>query len=240
MPRMVSNTPIEYPDRYQPHHEHVERADAAMHQHLVDHHLEEQRRDQREDLQEEGRDHHFAKEPTVFVDGAKEPGDVEVAREVEQSGSAGHEDEPAVPDRLEFGPRHERGSRRRRRLHEHLVFARFGEEEKSAVLERGYRRQRSVGEARPRTRCRACLEPELFPQSQHFGNADGGAAEAMANLLGVGADAVEAHQRHQHDQSGIGRVQICGLCQHQPLRYNQLSPCCSGRGDYAALLLRWL
>jgi hypothetical protein len=86
--------------------------------------------------------------------------------------------------------------------------------EKSAVLERGYRRQRSVGETRPRTLCRACFEPELLSQSQHFGDADGGAAEAMANLLRVGADAVKAQQRHQNDQSGIGWVQICGLCQH--------------------------
>ena len=54
----------------------------AMHQHLVDDHLEEQRRDQREELQEERRDQHLAQETPIFVDRAQEPGDVEAAGDV--------------------------------------------------------------------------------------------------------------------------------------------------------------
>ena len=45
MPRRVSNSEIVT----QTHHQHLQRRQAAVHQHLVDDHLEEQRRDQREE-----------------------------------------------------------------------------------------------------------------------------------------------------------------------------------------------
>ena len=51
---------LEHGDRDQPDDQHVERAQAAVDQHLVDDDLEEQRRDQREQLQEERGDQHFA------------------------------------------------------------------------------------------------------------------------------------------------------------------------------------
>ena len=54
-----------------------------MHQHLVDHHLEEQRRDEREELQEERGDQHLAEQPAILVDRAQEPGDVESARQID-------------------------------------------------------------------------------------------------------------------------------------------------------------
>ena len=60
-------------------HQHVERAHAAMHEHLVDDDLEEQRRDQRKELEEERRDQHFTQKTAIFVDRAQEPGDVEPA-----------------------------------------------------------------------------------------------------------------------------------------------------------------
>ena len=51
---------LEYPDCDEPDNEHVERAHAAMDEDLVDDHLKEQRRHQREHLQEERGDEHFA------------------------------------------------------------------------------------------------------------------------------------------------------------------------------------
>ena len=68
----------------EPDHQHVQRAQAAVHQDLVDHHLEEQRRHQREYLQKERGNQDFGEEPAVFVDRADEPGDVELAREVQR------------------------------------------------------------------------------------------------------------------------------------------------------------
>ena len=59
---------LEQGDGDQPDHQHVERAHAAVHQHLVDHDLEEQRRDQREELQEERGHQHLAQQPAVLVD----------------------------------------------------------------------------------------------------------------------------------------------------------------------------
>ena len=54
----------------------------AVHQHLIDDHLEEQRRDERKQLQEERGDQHLAQEMPIFVDRPQKPGDVEPAREV--------------------------------------------------------------------------------------------------------------------------------------------------------------
>ena len=73
---------LEQRDRDEADDQHVERAHAAMHEHLVDDDLEEQRRDERKELQEERGDQHFAEQMAVFVDRAQEPGDVEAAREV--------------------------------------------------------------------------------------------------------------------------------------------------------------
>ena len=46
----------------------VERADASMHEHLVDDDLEEQRGDEGKDLKEERRDQHFAEKTAILVD----------------------------------------------------------------------------------------------------------------------------------------------------------------------------
>ena len=50
----------------QPDHQHVERGQAPVHQHLVHHHLEKQRADQREQLQEQADQQHLAQQPPVF------------------------------------------------------------------------------------------------------------------------------------------------------------------------------
>ena len=70
---------LEQRDRHQTHHQHLQRRQAAVHQHLVDDHLEEQRRDQREELQEERGDEHLAEEASIFVDRPEKPGDAESA-----------------------------------------------------------------------------------------------------------------------------------------------------------------
>src|ERR1700737_4201463 len=88
---------LEYTDRDEAEDEHVEGAHAAMHEHLVNHHLEEQRGDQREELQEEGGDEHFGEKSPVFVNCTEEPRDIEASGEIEQSGPPRHEYETPVP-----------------------------------------------------------------------------------------------------------------------------------------------
>ena len=90
----------------QPNDEHVERAQGATDQHLVDDDLEEQRRDQREKLEEERGDEDLAEQMAVFVDGAEEPADVEAARKIHQSGATCHQHKTAVPNCLELVARH--------------------------------------------------------------------------------------------------------------------------------------
>ena len=112
---------LEERDRDQADDKHVERAQAAMHQHLVDDDLEEQRRHQGEQLQKERCNQHFAQQMPVFMDRPHEPGDVEAAGDLRQSGPAGHQNQFAIPERKKFGLRHKNGPRRLRRLHQDLV-----------------------------------------------------------------------------------------------------------------------
>ena len=55
-----------------------------MNEHLVDYHLEEQRRDEGKELKEERDDQHLAEEMAVLVDRPQKPCDVEAACEVRQ------------------------------------------------------------------------------------------------------------------------------------------------------------
>jgi hypothetical protein len=79
----------------------IQRGHAAVHQHLVDDHLEKQRRQQGKYLQKQRRGEHFAEYPAVFVDGPQEPSGIETVPEVAEVGPAGREDKPAGPERGE-------------------------------------------------------------------------------------------------------------------------------------------
>ena len=118
-----------------------------MHEHLVDDDLEEQRRDQGEQLQEEGGDQHFGEEAAVLVDGAEEPGDVEAAREIDEARPPCHQDEIAGPASLKLGLRHHGRERPERVLHQDLVLAYLGEEEEAAVPHDRDGRQSAFGQA---------------------------------------------------------------------------------------------
>jgi hypothetical protein len=72
---------LEAHDGHQPDHDHVQRAGRAVHEHLVHHHLEEQRRGQPDHLQHEAGQQRFAQQPAVAHQAGQEPGEVE-AREL--------------------------------------------------------------------------------------------------------------------------------------------------------------
>jgi len=57
-----------YPDK--PDDEHIERAHAAVHEHLIDDDLEEEGRDEGEHLEKKRCNEHLAQQVSVFVDGA--------------------------------------------------------------------------------------------------------------------------------------------------------------------------
>ena len=81
--------------------EHIERGQAAVHEHLVHHHLEEQRADQREELKEEGDHEHLAQQLAVLDEAGQEPGEVELRQFACQRCAAGDEDQLAAPLRSE-------------------------------------------------------------------------------------------------------------------------------------------
>ena len=68
----------------QAHHQHVERGEAPVHQHLVHHDLEEQRADQRKQLQEQRHDEHFAEQLAVLDEAGDEPAEVELRQRAGQ------------------------------------------------------------------------------------------------------------------------------------------------------------
>src|SRR5260370_20852640 len=96
---------LEDRDRHEADDQNVERAHAAMYEHLVDDDLEEQRRDKREDLQEERGRQDLPEQVTVFVNGTEKPGDVEAPRQGDQCGPPRPAHATAFPDGVERVPR---------------------------------------------------------------------------------------------------------------------------------------
>ena len=99
--------------------QHVQRGECLVHQHLVDHHLEEQRHEQCEQLQEERGDQDFRERFAVLDDGRDEPGEIEFAVFGAQVGALGEQDQAPVPELLEHLARDQRGGGFARVLDEH-------------------------------------------------------------------------------------------------------------------------
>jgi hypothetical protein len=162
----------------------------------------------------EGGDEHLTKQAPIFMNGAEEPRDVEPAREVDQARPARHQHQVTIPRRLEFGPRHHGGTGRQRRLHQRLAVTDLAEQQETAVAQRhdcGHRRaDKPLPSGQPRTR----LEPKLLGAAQHLRNANSPPTEAMANLLGIGANTVETRQHHQRRKTWVSRIYVTGLCRH--------------------------
>jgi hypothetical protein len=59
---------FEHRDRTQSENQDIEGGQRPVHQHLVDHYLEKERRNQSEQLQEERCDQHLAEQVAIFMD----------------------------------------------------------------------------------------------------------------------------------------------------------------------------
>ena len=174
-----------------------------MHQHLVDHHLEEQRRHQRENLQEEGGDQHLAQQAAVLVDRSHEPGDVEASRQIAEPGALAHQDQAAVPRRLELGLRHHHRPGRAGKLHDGLAVAGLAENQEAAIAQRDDGRERGLVQPSPRSLLRdAPLCPNCFAQ-RSISLVPITSANLMADLLRVSRHAQESQQ---HDERGETRI----------------------------------
>ena len=92
-------------------HQDVKGRQATVHQHLVHHHLKEQRTDQGEQLQEQADGEHFADQAAVLDEAGDEPAEIELRQFASERGAAGDQNQLTGPlggedvDRLDRRPR---------------------------------------------------------------------------------------------------------------------------------------
>ena len=178
---------------------------AAVHQHLVDHDLEEQRRDQRQDLEKQRGDQHLAEQAAVLDRGLDEPGDVEPPRQIGQAGAPGEQHEAPVPLGLELAAADDQRLTRERILDQRAAVGDLRKDEEAAVAPCRQRRKRRPGEPSPIAREAARLQAERLGAAQHVGNFDHRSGrEPVADLRGVGADPVKAQEHHQAGEAWVG------------------------------------
>ena len=139
---------------------------------------------------------------TVLVNGTDKPADAKASGKIDETCPTCHEDKAAVPDCLEFGARHQDGSRRQGVLNENLIFPGLTDKKKASIAQHCDARQRCLRQARPAGLITARLEPEFFGTAQHLRHADVD-AEAVTDLLRISANAVKAQQQHQSAKPGL-------------------------------------
>ena len=137
------------------------------------------------------------------MDRSQKPCDVESARELRQSGTPGHQDQPAVPYFEKFGPRHQGGPGRMRRLDQNLVLGGLGNHHEGAVSQRRDSGQGSLGKPCPVGTASPGLEPEILGAPEHFRCANLFRSKAVADLFAVSRNALEVQQRHEGFEARI-------------------------------------
>src|SRR4051812_20735876 len=68
-----------------------------MDQHLVHDDLEEERADEREELEKQGDDQHLTEQATVFHEARHEPAEIELGKLSGETGATRHEDQQTAP-----------------------------------------------------------------------------------------------------------------------------------------------
>src|SRR3954454_24207426 len=211
--------------------EDVERGQRAVHQNLVDHDLEEQRRDQRKKLEEERSRQHLAQQPPVFADRADEPGDIEVPSEIGQAGAPDHQDQAAVPDRAQLVAIHQHRALRLRGLHQHLVGGGLCDDHEAAVPQHCDRRQRGVRQTAPLRSVGWRFSSESPGAEHDIRCAETCRAEPVPELLAIGRNALQMQQRQQGIEPRIGGDRV-GRHERSPGRSRQLQACWGGASTW--------
>ena len=176
-----------------------------MDQHLVDHDLEEQGRDQAQHLEEEGGDQHLAQDPAILMDRVHEPGEAERPPQVRKADAAREQQELAGPGLGEGRELDELGPPGRRILDEELAVERLAQHGEAAIPEGCQRRQRCLRQSLRLRAHHTRLEAERPAGPHHAGEIErlAGCAEAVLQLVGGGGDAVEAKQQDEAEKAGI-------------------------------------
>ena len=181
----------------QPDHQDVEGGQAAMHQHLVDHHLEEQRRQQREDLQEERGGEHFAEDPAVFPHRAEKPAEVEAVSEIAERGAARGQDELAGPVCREVGDWQDARLLCGRIDNQYAIGRRLGEQDARAVVVQGNGREWDRGEALHGAANGPRAQAGMPQVADHIADRRNTCTEGLSDLRRLRCQPVEPQQRNK-------------------------------------------
>ena len=194
---------LEDDDDEQADDEHVERGQPLVHEDLVHHDLEEQRADQREELQEQRDDQHFTEKLAVLDQAGDEPAEVELGEFSGQAGAAGDQDQVAGPlggedaQGLDDGAAALHGTGGV--LEQHALAVALGEHDAAfgagLVAQHGQGRQRRECQSVGSGSAELGLEADVLGREQQVGQAGPmakGPAELMCQVGGVGGDLMQA------------------------------------------------
>ena len=188
----------------QPNRNHIQGTEAAVHQHLVHHHLEEERGDQGKELQHQTHHQHFREQFAVLDHGGNKPGEIELAQIPGQSGAGGDQDQAATPGGRKVGQLQQLGAPHLGRLHQHPsgpLFSAFqlGQNDKAAILHLGNGWQRGSGQTLGPGGDGAGLQPQPFAGQQQrlFIKALARYAKLVSQLIRLGGHPVKTGQHHQ-------------------------------------------
>ena len=191
---------LEHRDNSKTDDQNFERAQSTMHENLVDDDLEEQRADEREDLQEERSDQHLAQQAAIFMYGTQEPGDIEPPRKIRERRATRHQDQTTVPERFEFSAGQFERAGLRGTQHQDLVALRLAKQDKAAIIEGRDRRQGRTRKTRPFRVDRSRFKSELLRASQHLRDADAPCAQPVTELLLLGRNTMQSKQQDKDEK----------------------------------------
>jgi hypothetical protein len=208
---------LEYRDHHQAEHQHVERAPALVDQHLVDHDLGEERRDQAEELQEQRADQRLAQQAAEPHDRGDEPGEIEGAGGADQPLARGHQDELAAPAGVERRALLDRRTVGGEVLQQHAIVGDARQQRERSVVHQGDGRQGGLCQALGRRALATRLDLQALGGAQNMVGRETLAVgrELMTQLREVGGFAQESEERDECQQAAIQRhLRRCGALGH--------------------------
>ncbi|MNZ26464.1 hypothetical protein D3C78_436560 [compost metagenome] len=198
---------FEQHDAEQADGDHVKGAEPPVHQNLVHYHLKEQRGEQREDLQHEGHQQHFAEQLAVLDDGRNEPGEVELRQFASQRSLGADQDQLAAPARLKRFEVQHLGTLALRVMDQRLAIVDARNDEEPSVVVGRDGGQRGMSETLDLAASGLGFQSQLLGSQQKFAPSEGATifGELMSQLLGGYGNVMETGQHDQTCKTAIDR-----------------------------------
>jgi hypothetical protein len=194
---------LEHREYAQAERENLQGRQAAVHEDLVDDDLEEERRQQSKNLQEERGDQDVGQRLAIFLHRVDEPGHAEPPIRIGEGRAAGHQDQAAVPEFGEAVAGQQFGFERRGVLDEHLAFRHLADHEPAAVPQPAQGRQRRVLQALQGGAYRARLDRITLGFAQDFRLVQRRPATMVKYLRSIGGHAQKLQQKGERRGPGV-------------------------------------